>query len=465
MQRTDKSTSCSTGQVKIEFTDKVLTSWGGTASIMSRFLSQINFRDFIENNFPVSETSNNKTGKYSKIVSLFITILNGGNRFSHMNLLGRDLEIFQKCFQVDKIAKSSTSLTRFWNKFDRQHLNEKLLKMCMEFCKIILQQIGIVEDSLRFDSTVLTRYGKQEGAKRGYNPSKRGRPSHQPQIAFLGSGFTVNMWNRSGNISSGNGVIEFFNQTISYLKSIKMTRILADSGYYNSSFIDHLEQNNFEYVISAPIIPVLQRKIHSLSKWIKVTDGIEVSEFMFEHATVGWKKKRRYIVIRKEISKRPEAPGKQLTLFRELYGGYSHRHQLLITNNTTDDPHTIWNYYKPRANDENIIESLKNGFGLDAFSLKSFWATEAVLMTICLIFHNLFLYLMKTVINQKHSRQKLPTIRMKYFIIPGMLGKDGRADVLRLGLRSKAGIKQFKKLLENIKNLPLNFNCNAVEYT
>jgi len=31
----------------------------------------------------------------------------------------------------------------------------------------------------------MTRYGNQEGAKRGYNPKKKGRPSHQPQLAFL----------------------------------------------------------------------------------------------------------------------------------------------------------------------------------------------------------------------------------------------------------------------------------------
>lgn len=34
-------------------------------------------------------------------------------------------------------------------------------------------------------------------------------------------------------------------------------------------------------------------------------------------------------------------------------------------------------YYKPRANDENIIDNLKNCFGFDDFNMNSFWATEA----------------------------------------------------------------------------------------
>ena len=87
MQQRKKKTRRVSRQVDIKFTDKILTSWGGTASLISRFINKIKFKDFIENEFPVKETSNNSTGIYSKIMSLFITILNGGNRFSHTNLL------------------------------------------------------------------------------------------------------------------------------------------------------------------------------------------------------------------------------------------------------------------------------------------------------------------------------------------------------------------------------------------
>jgi hypothetical protein len=36
------------------------------------------------------------------------------------------------------------------------------------------------------DSTVLTVYGRQEKAKGGFNPKKRGRPSFQPRLCFEG---------------------------------------------------------------------------------------------------------------------------------------------------------------------------------------------------------------------------------------------------------------------------------------
>jgi hypothetical protein len=39
--------------------------------------------------------------------------------------------------------------------------------------------------TLDLDSSVMTRYGEQEGAKAGYNPKKPGRASHHPLIAFM----------------------------------------------------------------------------------------------------------------------------------------------------------------------------------------------------------------------------------------------------------------------------------------
>jgi len=38
---------------------------------------------------------------------------------------------------------------------------------------------------LDWDSTVITRYGHQEDAEVGYNPTKRGRPSHHPLMAAV----------------------------------------------------------------------------------------------------------------------------------------------------------------------------------------------------------------------------------------------------------------------------------------
>ncbi|MDP2172409.1 MAG: transposase [Candidatus Cloacimonadaceae bacterium] len=256
-------------------------------------------------------------------------------------------------------------MTRFLGRFNSQGLNEHLREnICTKFLPKLLDAANITSDSLRFDSTVVTRYGEQDGAKRGYNPSKKGRLSHQPQIAFLGSGYTVNFWNRSGNISSGNGIVDFFNQTILSIPEIKVERVLADSGYYKQKIIKALEAGGYEYVISAPISQIIQRKIHAMKDWTTIAHGLEIAEFEFAHSAEHWGQARRYVVVRQEVEVRPKAPGKQLTLFAETYDGSRYRHSLMVTNNETDSPHDIWSSYKPRANDENVTLEHERWFWL-----------------------------------------------------------------------------------------------------
>lgn len=464
MQQKQSKKSKKKGQVKIEFSEKLISSWGGTASIISRYLDKIGFRELIEKTFPIQDKSNNSTGVYSKIISLFISVLNGGTKFSHINYMENGLKIFERCFDVGRLVKSSSSITRFFNKYNRRISNEILLQNISRYIlEPILKQAGIVEDTLRFDSTVMPRFGKQEGAKKGYNPAKRGRLSHNPQIAFLGSGYTVNFWNRSGNTGSSNGIVEFYEQTRSFISDIKITRVLADGGFYSKNFIKQLEKDSIDYVVATPIHQYFQRIIYNLENWTTVAEGIEVGEFEYSHHNADWEGGRRYIVVRQEIKKRQEATGKQLRLFIDESYYTEYRHSLYVTNDEEATPHEIWNYYKPRANDENVIKNLKEGFGLSAYNMKSFWATEAVLMTICLIFHNLITLLVKTVIDPGGKRKTLKSLRMEYLIVPAIMGKDGRDDVIRIGLSNPKRKNKFIQILERIADMKVIFYCNAVE--
>jgi hypothetical protein len=218
-----------------------------------------------------------------------------------------------------------------------------------------------------------------------------------------------------------------------------------------------------DYVIATPIHQYFQRDIYDLENWTQIDDGLEVNEFYYSHQSKDWGGRRRYIVVRQEIERRPKATGKQLRLFENEPYFKEYRHSLYVTNDEIASPHEVWNYYKPRANDENVIKNMKDGFGLSAYNMRNFWATEAVLMTICLIFHNLITLLVKTVIEPGGKRTKLRTLRMEYLIVPALMGKDGRDDVVRIGLSNPKRRTKFLQILERIKDMRLYFNCNAVE--
>ena len=99
----------------------------------------------------------------------------------------------------------------------------------------------------------------------------------------------------------------------------------------------------------------------------------------------------------------------------------------MITDDSMLTPEEIWKHYRPRANDENVIKDLKEGYGFESFTVNNFWAPEAVLTMIAVVFHNLIIHLNRTILNLSRAHQQLKTLRHRYFTHPGQLGKDGRS--------------------------------------
>jgi len=450
-------------QVRIEFTDRPITSWGGLAALAGRFLERVGFRGWVEAHVPVTERSNNARGIYEKVLATFLTVLSGGVRFSHLGWWSHGVEALQRAFGVAWLPKAASTLTRFWNKIDRAGLSERLLEGGRQLAARLVAWEGLTEDNLNLDSTVLIRYGEQEGARKGYNPAKHGRPSHHPLLAFLGAGYVVNFWNRSGNTRSGNGVAGFFTQTLEALGAgFKVRRVLADSGFYLLEFLELLEQKGLAYIITAAVCRPLQRRVREIEQWIQVEEGIEAAEFEFQHAEPKWKRPRRYVAVRQEVARRPKAMGKQLSLFQEFEELRGWRYSVLVTNDRETPPVEIWRAYRPRANDENVIKDLKEGYGLEAFNMKNFWATEALLGMIALVFHNLVHCLNRHAVSQKGPQAQLRTLRLGYFVIPGQLGSSGRHPILRLGVRREKGRARIESILQRISLISLDLKCNAL---
>jgi hypothetical protein len=155
--------------------------------------------------------------------------------------------------------------------------------------------------------------------------------------------------------------------------------------------------------------------------------------------------------VRKEISRRPQAAGK--LLFEEMP---DYRFSLYVTN--LDLPlDQIWNIYNTRADCEssaarqtvqrtaqrarrsrsqNRIRELKQDFGLDAFCLQDFWATEASFRFI-MVAYNLMSLFRHFALNSRNTAT-LSTLRSYCFAIGGWVSQHSRKKVLKLSLpRSK----------------------------
>ncbi len=246
-------------------------------------------RDWVERHVPIIETSPNAGGVYEKVLGQLLTVLGGGYRFAHSVMWNHGVGALKRVFGVYWLPLAPSRLTRFWNKINSQALVEQLGNASRLLAKTFIDWEGIREDNLNLNASVLTRYGTQQGANRGYNPNKPGRPSHHPILVFLGSGYVVNVWNRSGDCHAGQGAVDFFQQTMMTLgSSFRVKRVLCDTSFYQLDFIDHLHDTGYSYIIAVPLWPIFQTQIMRINQWQPIDDGIEVAEFEFKHFDPKW---------------------------------------------------------------------------------------------------------------------------------------------------------------------------------
>jgi len=461
-RKRDATAADRVGQVQIAFTNKQLTAWGGACSIVGKFLERIRFREWVEAHVPVEETSPNAKGIYEKVLALLLTSLTGGTRFSHVTWWSHGLEGLKACFDVHWLPQAASVLTRFFGKFRQKH-NEALRSAAVELTGQLIGEESITEDTLVLDSTVCERYGAQEGARKGYNPKKPGRPSHHPLKAGLGSGYVVNLWNRRGDTHSAHQVIEFYKQTRRGLpKGLKIVWTLADSGFGEDDFLSYLEAEGERYIVALRLTGWVQQAIRGIAEWRELDKGLEVAEVTVALST--WKRARRLVVIRQHVPTRPKATGKQPLLFRELEEHKEYRYSVLATNDATQAPEEIWRIYRPRANEENAIKELKEGYGWHEFNVHSFWGTEAAMLLIGMVCYNLVHHLNRCVLKTaEEGVARLKTLRLKVLAIPAIYGSGGRRPTLRLGVQDRGLRAKIRYWLERIHLLKLRlFNCNAV---
>jgi hypothetical protein len=162
------------------YAGKIHVEWDPTAAVTP--IGQLAF--FIEflklghrfkqwaDDCPLSYASNNAPQKIDVLGSLFLSILSGHNRYTHITALRGDT-VNTKLLGMNKVI-SDDSAIRALKRMDEASAIAWLQSHLPSCYEPLLSTPWILD----VDVTVKPLYGHQEGAKIGYNPHKPGRPSH-----------------------------------------------------------------------------------------------------------------------------------------------------------------------------------------------------------------------------------------------------------------------------------------------
>lgn len=419
-----------------EFSDKAVTAWGGMR-LIQELLVRMGFREMLRGSGLPEPKSNRGYNPVDVLESFMVCVWVGGVRFSHTAMVRFD-EALCGIFKWKQVASVAT-FTRFFRRFNRDGVDEVYGRINRWFWSQIPSKVVTVD----LDSSVVTRYGKQEGAVKGYNSNKKGRPSHNPIFAFVADlRLVLHCWLRPGNSSSGNGVSVFFKEARDLLgERHRVGLIRADSGFFAGEFMDDVESQGINYIIAVRMNRVIRGMISGITNWTIIDKGIGVSEICYKAHS--WSKERRIIIVRQNEDELTEARG------RYLFEMSGYRYQSYVSDLALPAVE-VWRLYRGRADSENRIAELKYDFGATGFCLHSFYATEAALRTALLAYNLMSIF--RQALLQAPKAVTLATMRFECFAIGSSLGRNGRSKVLRISLSPQRRL-WFEGLFAKIHNL------------
>jgi hypothetical protein len=424
------------------FTDKRFTAWGGLR-VLEEALRRMGWPEALAG-APLPEPRSNRGLCPRMVVQGFlVTIWIGGLRFAQTALVRYD-EALRSIFGLSQVG-SVSSFTRFFRRFKQSDV-EKVFRHLSHWC---WERLVAHSWTIDLDSSVLTRYGHQEGSHRGYNPRHRGKRSHHPLMAFAAEcRMVVSAWLRPGNTTDGANVENFFGEVLRVLgRRHRIGLVRADSGFCIGSFLDVLEAKQIDYVVVARLMGVLRRQIAGLKGWVQLDERTAAAECQYQ--AEGWSRPRRIVVFRFPEQERPTG---QL-----LFNMPGYTYAIYVTNLRLSAAH-IRQLYLGRADSENRIKELLQDFALSGFVSQKFWATEAA-FRLALCAYNLMSLFRQSALGAA-SKHTLGTLRVQCFAIGASLGRTGRKQLLRLGL-PPARRGWFDGLFSTVQALSIHTQVNT----
>ena len=359
------------------------------------------------------------------MLAILYAIIAGMERINETQILQYN-GAFQKVVGLDRFP-DQTAIRRFLRRLRPRHIRQlarvhEILRQ--KFFDRPRKRTSLIFD---IDSTVVVIYGRHvERARVGYNPKKRGRRSYHPLLAFE-SRFQE-FWHgslRPGDAGAATGAKPFIQICLAKIpKHIPRSRVRfrIDSGFFSKRVVEFLDENDYGYVIVAPKRAPIKAKAQNC-RFTKMGSGWQVAEFRYQPNK--WKRKHRFVVVRRPI---PEDPveAKQLKLFKDKKYVYH-----VFVTNLKISAWRVYLFYSPRARIERHIRELAYDYPLARVPTQD-WISNVAFFQLLLLAFDIVHYFKRTCLPRNYRYKTLKTLRMELLVLPGQLVRAKKQYRLKL---------------------------------
>jgi len=246
---------------------------------------------------------------------------------------------------------------------------------------------------------VETRYGHQEDAVVGYNPHKRGRPSHHPLLAVVAGTRLCPYYRwRPGDSHTAGEWKEAMAECLDWLGAEHRPWLnRGDIGFGCEDICAWHEERpgRPHYLFKLRMTRKLREAMAAIPEeaWQgKAEHGVlQMAEAKVKLS--GWSRERRVIFGRRLQG---VVPAKEAGAFWDIV---KHEYEAYVTDLGVEEANgwQVIDLYRKRADTENVFDELKNHWGLGGFCCRSRVATEMAARVVLLTYNlwNLFLRLLE----------------------------------------------------------------------
>jgi hypothetical protein len=412
------------GKVTMAATDDVMTPFGGLVPFAA-FVRHSGIIEKLSTSCPIHRSSPNAAPIRDVLVSFMLTALCEGKHFSHVQRLRED-PTMSLLFGIKSVVSDDT-IRRLFVRMEPEQCRQWMEESMRGLWQALPDQL-----ILDWDSTVLTRYGHQQGAEVGYNPQKRGRRSHHPLLAVAaGTRLCVSYRFRPGNAVSATQWRASMEEVEESLGSRSVWLNRGDIGFGQEPVMAWHEQepNRAQYLFKLKLTRGLRRAISQVrdEQWQGPAQRgvLQVCEARVQ--LHGWSTPRRVIFGRRLLGLIPKEQS------ASFWDQSKHEFEAYVTNLDIGQANSwqIVDLYRQRADTENVFDEIKNQWGFCGFCSRHRQITDLAARLLLLTYNlwNLFLRLMRP---DKHL--EAITGRKWFLLIAARLVRGGRQRSLKIAV-------------------------------
>ncbi len=436
-----------------DFESKNLTAYGGLLPVAT-MLERLKFQELVEETVTVKRLTRSMPA-FQFVLAMVLACYVGFSRLNHLSFLQNE-PMLTGILKVLALPPQST----FWRFLASLHLTvaRQLLKVQRTMRNRVwaAANVQLKQITLDTDTTVHTVFGRQMGARKGYNPKHRGKKSYQPILTFLAETREyVGGELRNGDRPTGKQIAQHLREVFTALPpSVKTVYARADSGFYCWEAVAAYESQQVHFVISARKTPRLVEELQA-ARWTGSPRTDADGQCEFRYQPEGWGQAQRFVALR--YLKKPKAAEPGQPEQYQLFETPEYSYRVFVTN--MDAPiDALVGFYRDRGSSENLIKEANNDAGLAAHP-SGRWAMNCIHFQIAMLAYNLNCWLMLFNREEKATVSEMPhttlaTARLRFLFLAAKIWRHaGRVGVSYSDHYAEQGI--FLRLMDRMRSITL----------